>query len=114
MTGAQKALGVPPGLSIMMLSARAKQYIKELKSKVQSYYANLQNWFPIMESYENLKPGYFSTPNTMLIESLDCACQILLGHGMETVFERHRVISRKYKAAMTALGLKSMAVPGLP
>ena len=65
MTASQKALGCPPGLCILMLSNNGVNAMKNenRKSKVASFYTNLNNWLPIMKKYEAKQPSYFSTPN---------------------------------------------------
>ncbi|KPI38447.1 Alanine--glyoxylate aminotransferase 1 [Cyphellophora attinorum] len=71
LTGSQKALSCPPGLSITMVSSRAidialQQYSSQQKQR--GWYASLPRWLPIMRSYEAKKVGYFATPPTQLFE----------------------------------------------
>lgn len=46
LTASQKAIGCPPGLSIMMLSGRAIERFQQRKSPPASFYASLKNWLP--------------------------------------------------------------------
>ncbi|EFQ96718.1 alanine-glyoxylate aminotransferase 1 [Nannizzia gypsea CBS 118893] len=66
LTAGQKAIGCPPGLSILMLSGRAMDRAKNRTTPPASYYASIQNWLPIMQNYEAGKPSYFATPATQL------------------------------------------------
>ena len=45
-TASQKAIGCPAGLSISMFSERAIQKLKNRKSPVAAYFANMNNWLP--------------------------------------------------------------------
>ncbi|MGZ7046144.1 MAG: pyridoxal-phosphate-dependent aminotransferase family protein, partial [Candidatus Aminicenantales bacterium] len=57
LTAAQKCLGTPPGLSILVLSERAMEKRRGMAS-IPAYYSDLLRWLPIM--HEPAK--YFSTP----------------------------------------------------
>ncbi|PKX94421.1 alanine--glyoxylate transaminase [Aspergillus novofumigatus IBT 16806] len=89
LTASQKAIGCPPGLSILMLSGRAIDRFKSRKTPPSSYFASIANWMPIMQNYENNKPSYFATPPL----SLFTLCTLL-----------YRV-----KAAIAELGLRQLA-----
>ncbi len=52
LTASQKAIGCPPGLSILMVSEKAMNVFKSRKSPPGSYYASFKNWTPIMQNYE--------------------------------------------------------------
>lgn len=45
-TGSQKGLGVPPGLSIVIASPHAIEVFKSRKTPVPSYYSNWNKWIP--------------------------------------------------------------------
>jgi alanine-glyoxylate transaminase/serine-glyoxylate transaminase/serine-pyruvate transaminase len=111
LTASQKALGVPPGLAILMVSPLALDLFGKRRTPVANYYADLANWLPVMKAYEARKVGYFGTPPVNLIYALGESLDEILGEGMEARFRRHRLISEAFKAAMTALRLKQ--VPAL-
>lgn len=48
LTASQKAIGVPAGLCIMMLSGRAVKTFEARKSPPGSYFGSLANWLPSM------------------------------------------------------------------
>ena len=50
LTASQKAVGVPAGLMIMMLSKRAVEVFNNRKVPPGSYFASLKNWIPSMYS----------------------------------------------------------------
>jgi len=110
LTASQKAIGVPAGLSIVMLSGRAIDRFKGRKTPPASYFASIKNWLPIMQNYEARKPSYFATPSPQLVRALHTALgQILAAGSMDDRFARHRAVSDEIKAGITALGLKQLA-----
>ncbi|GAI41947.1 unnamed protein product, partial [marine sediment metagenome] len=52
LSASQKAIGVPPGLALLMVGPQAMAAWRARKSAVSSYYADWSNWLPIMEAYE--------------------------------------------------------------
>lgn len=109
LTASQKAIGCPPGLSIMMVSERAMNIFKERKSPPGSYYASFKNWLPIMQNYEAKKPSYFATPPTQVITALHAALTQLLKEPLSGRFEKHKQVSDQIKEGISKLGLKQLA-----
>ena len=109
LTASQKAIGCPPGLSIMMVSERAMDVFKSRKSPPGSYYASFKNWLPIMQNYEAKKPSYFATPPTQLIQALHTALTQLLSQPLSQRFEQHKKVSQKVKKTIEDMGLKQLA-----
>jgi alanine-glyoxylate transaminase/serine-glyoxylate transaminase/serine-pyruvate transaminase len=110
LTASQKAIGVPPGLALMVAGPRAIDAFHQRKTPVANYYADWTNWLPIMEAYEARKPSYFGTPAVNLIWALNVSLGQILDEGMEARFARHRRLSEAFKAAITALGMKQLPV----
>mmetsp|Transcript_9283 Transcript_9283/g.10266 ORF Transcript_9283/g.10266 Transcript_9283/m.10266 type:complete len:398 (-) Transcript_9283:95-1288(-) len=111
MTASQKALGVPPGLSVSMASERAIATHGARVKKVPNYYADWQNWLPIMKAYESLKPSYFATPPVNLITALHVSLtQMLADGGMEANWSKHKKAAAAFKSAVKALGLGTVPV----
>jgi alanine-glyoxylate transaminase / serine-glyoxylate transaminase / serine-pyruvate transaminase len=107
-TASQKAVGVPPGLALVVVGPRAMAVWKNRKTPVSNYYADWGNWLPIMEAYEARKPGYFGTPAVNLVCALHVSLTQILEEGMENRFLRHRKIGEACKAAIKKLGLKQV------
>ena len=105
LTASQKAVGVPPGLALMMIGPRALEAFRKRTTPVLNYYADWTNWLPIMQAYEARKLSYFGTPPVNLIFALDVSLGQILAEGMPRRFARHIAISRACKAGMQALGL---------
>ncbi len=105
LTASQKATGVPPGLALVVAGPRAMQTFRQRQTPVANYYADWDNWLPIMEAYEARRPGYFGTPPVNLIWALNVSLGQILAEGMNTRFERHCAISQACQRAIAALGL---------
>ncbi len=105
LTASQKAIGVPPGLALLMIGPRAMEAFQKRTTPVLNYYADWSNWLPIMQAYEARKPSYFGTPAVNLIFALDISLGQILVEGMPRRVARHIAISQACKAGIQALGL---------
>ena len=82
-SGSQKGLMLPPGISFNALSPRALEVSKTAKLP-KSFWA----WDEIVEMN---KGGYWPyTPNTNLLYALNEALDMVLGEGLPAVFARHQ------------------------
>jgi alanine-glyoxylate transaminase/serine-glyoxylate transaminase/serine-pyruvate transaminase len=105
-SGSQKGLMLPPGISFNALSERA---IAASKSSTlpKSFWA----WDEMLEFN---KSGYFPyTPSTNLLYGLAEACDMLLdpSHGgLEGTFARHRRWAAGVRAAVAAWGLETQCI----
>jgi len=105
LTASQKAIGVPPGLALLVAGPRAMDAWRTRHTPVGNYYADWSRWLPIMEAYEARRPSYFGTPPVNLICALNVSLGQILAEGMEARFARHRRLGEACKAAIGALGL---------
>jgi alanine-glyoxylate transaminase / serine-glyoxylate transaminase / serine-pyruvate transaminase len=105
LTASQKAVGVPPGLALLMVGPRALESFQKRRNPVLNYYADWTNWLPIMQAYEARQPSYFATPAVNLIFALNVSLELILAEGMERRFSRHIRLSKACKAGIRALGL---------
>ena len=97
-SGSQKGLMLPPGISFNALSPKAIEASKSA-TLPKSFWA----WDEMLEMN---KTGYFPyTPNTNLMYGLSEACDMILGEGLEVVFARHKRWSQGACAAVNAWGL---------
>lgn len=110
LTASQKAIGVPPGLALLVASPRAMQTWKDRKTPVGNYYCDWANWLPIMEAYENRKASYFGTPAVNLVLALQTSLNLIVKEGMAERFRRHLRVGRAFRSAIKALGLKMIPV----
>lgn len=109
LTASQKAIGVPAGLCILMVSARAIERFNARTNPPSSYFASFANWLPIMRNYEAKKPSYFATPSPQLIRALHTSLTQILSLPMEQRFARHKEVSAYVKKSIAEMGLKQVA-----
>ncbi|MEZ7497170.1 alanine--glyoxylate aminotransferase family protein [Flavobacterium sp. Arc3] len=105
LTASQKAIGVPPGLALLMVSEKALQVWKNRKTLVPNYYADWNNWLPIMRAYEERKPSYFGTPAVNLIVALETSLKIICKEGMDKRVKRHQSLAKAFRAGIASLNL---------
>ncbi len=108
LTASQKAIGVPPGLALLMIGPRALEAFQKRTTPVLNYYADWTNWLPIMQAYEARKTSYFGTPPVNLIFALLISLRQILVEGMPERIARHITISQACKAGIHALGLSQV------
>ncbi len=101
-SGSQKGLMLPPGISFNALSPKAIEASKSARLP-KAFWA----WDEIIEMN---KTGYFPyTPSTNLLYGLSEACDMLLadgaGNGLNATFARHQRWAEGVRAAVTAWGL---------
>ena len=98
-SGSQKGLMLPPGISFNAVSKKALE-----ASKTANLPKAFWAWDEIIEMN---KSGYWpSTPNTNLLYALSEACDMLLGQGLDAVFARHQRWASGVRAAVNAWGLQ--------
>ena len=103
MTGAQKAIAAPPGISPISVSPRAKRHMVENPPKTM--YFNLARYF---KYYEESRHTPF-TPALPLLYAYREACSILLEEGLPNVFRRHKACSDALYDGLSAIGLTPFA-----
>lgn len=104
-TASQKAVGVSPGLAMLVASEKAINVWKNRTTPVGNYYCDWSLWLPIVEAYEARKPSYFATPPVNLIQALERSCELMLEEGMDARFVRHKQLAQKFRNEMRSLGL---------
>ena len=98
-SGSQKGLMLPPGLSFNAVSARAMEHSKSVETP-RSYW----DWHDMVGPNET---GYFPyTPGTNLLYGLNEAIAMLHEEGLDHVFARHARHGAATRAAVRAWGLE--------
>ncbi|MCV0393381.1 MAG: alanine--glyoxylate aminotransferase family protein [Nitrosopumilus sp.] len=103
MTGAQKAIAAPPGISPISISPRAKKYM--IENPPPTMYFNLARYF---KYYDEEKHTPF-TPALPLLYAYREALSIMLEEGLQNVFKRHKVCSDALYSGLSAIGLTPFA-----
>lgn len=111
MTASQKAIGVPCGLHISVVSKRALAVLQSRKTPVPGYFHNLANWLPIMRSYEEGKPSYFATPSCQLVWALKTSLDRIASSSAEVEkrWADHARASDRVKDALQQLNISTVA-----
>jgi len=99
LTGAQKALAAPPGISPISVSAKAKKYM--IANPPSTMYFNLARYF---KYYEESKHTPF-TPALPLLYAYREALTMILEEGLQNVYKRHKVCSDALYSGLSAIGL---------
>jgi len=105
LTASQKAIGLPPGLALMVVSSRALAARETRRVAAPPMYLDWGSWRPIMQAYEGRRPAYFSTPATNLILALEIGLGEILEAGIEARVAMHDRAGRAMRAAWNAMGL---------
>ena len=97
-SGSQKGLMLPPGISFNALSPKALA-VSRTATLPKAYWA----WDEIVEMN---KGGYWpSTPNTNLLYALSEALDMILEQGLDTIFARHQRWAAGVRSAVRAWDL---------
>ena len=97
-SGSQKALMLPPGLSFAALSEKAWKFVE--RSNLPKYY------FDFKKELKNTKKNQSSyTPAISLFVGLREALKMIRKEGIEAVFRRHEKLAEATRRAVKALGL---------
>jgi len=97
-SGSQKGLMLPPGISFNALSPKALE-----ANKIAKLPRSFWGWDEIVEMN---KTGYWPyTPNTNLLYGLAESLEMLLDEGLDNVFARHRRWAEGVRTAVRAWGL---------
>src|SRR5450830_798373 len=98
-SGSQKGLMLPPGISFNAISPKALAASKQAQLPRAFW-----GWGEIIEMN---RTGYWPyTPNTNLLYGLSEALEMILDEGLEQVFARHNRLAEACRRAVTAWGLE--------
>lgn len=103
-SGSQKCLSCVPGLSPVSFSERAAQVIRERKSKVQSWFLDLN----LVMGYwgSDAKRSYHHTAPVNSLYALHESLLILQEEGLQNAWDRHALNHEALVAGLESLGLK--------
>ncbi len=102
-TGSQKALMLPPGLSFVALSERAWKL--EESSRNPHFYFDLRK-----EKNASAKNQTAWTPATSLIQGLSESLKLIEAEGYEELYARHERLARATRAGVDAIKLKRLGL----
>jgi alanine-glyoxylate transaminase/serine-glyoxylate transaminase/serine-pyruvate transaminase len=101
----QKCLSCPPGLAPVTFSPAAEKTIADRKSKVQSWYLDMN----MVRQYWGSERVYHHTAPVNMHYALHEALRIVLEEGLPARWKRHSLHHRALKAGLEAMGLRYLA-----
>jgi aspartate aminotransferase-like enzyme len=101
-SGSQKALMLPPGLSFAALSDRAWKFVE--RSNLPKFYFDFKKELKSAQKNQNS-----FTPAISLFVGLKESLHLIRKEGLEAVFRRHEKLAEATRAAAKAIGLELYA-----
>lgn len=105
-TASQKAIGLPPGLGLLVASERAVAVASVRRAAPPPLFFDWGSWIPVHRAYEDHRPSYFATPATSLVMALETGLGEILADGIAARVEAHARAAAALRAAWSALGLR--------
>ncbi len=100
-TGPNKCLGCPPGLSLVGVTPRAWDKMKSNPTAPRDSILSILDW----EHAWRRERAFPFTPSVSEIYGLDAALDLYLSEGAEQVWERHALTASACRAGIQAMGL---------
>ena len=104
-TGPNKCLGAPPGLTMMGVSERAWAKMKANPLAPRASMLSIVDW----ENAWSRNEAFPFTPSVSEMNGLDVALDLYLGEGPEAVWARHALTAKAMRAGVAAMGLSIWA-----
>jgi pyridoxamine--pyruvate transaminase len=101
-TGPNKCLGCPPGLSLVGVTPRAWVKMKDNPDAPRDSFLSILDW---EQAWRRDRPFPF-TPSISEINGLDAALDLYLAEGPERVWDRHALTAKACRAGVVAMGLR--------
>ena len=101
-SGSQKGLMIPPGLSFISINDKAYKAIEQ--SRLPKYYFDIKK---AKKSFDKTDTPW--TPAVSLIIGLQQALKMIREEGIENIIQRHKVLAEATRQAMKALDLELLA-----
>jgi alanine-glyoxylate transaminase/serine-glyoxylate transaminase/serine-pyruvate transaminase len=109
-SGSQKCLSCTPGLSPVTFSDRAVQVIRNRKTRVQSWFMDMNL---IMGYWEGARRSYHHTAPINPLYGLHESLSMLREEGLEGAWKRHRENHDTLVAGLERMGLEMAVEPGI-
>ena len=106
-SGTQKCLSCPPGLSPVSFSDRAQDVIAKRRTRVQSWYLDLN----LIGGYFGSSRVYHHTAPVNMIFGLHEALRLVLAEGLDSRYRRHREQARRLWDGLEEMGLELAVRP---
>ncbi|MGQ9553861.1 MAG: pyridoxal-phosphate-dependent aminotransferase family protein [Anaerolineae bacterium] len=101
-TASQKAWMAPPGLAMLVVSERAWAKIEACRSP--------RVYLDLVAARRYARRGETPwTPAISVLYGLDAALDLILAEGLASVFARHQLLARRFRAGLRDMGLTTLA-----
>jgi pyridoxamine--pyruvate transaminase len=104
-TGPNKCMGCPPGLSVLAVSDKGWAKMKANPNAPRGSILSILDW----EHAWRQDTGFPFTPSVAEINALEAALDLYLGEGPQAVWDRHALTAKACRAGMKAMGLELWA-----
>ncbi|MGY6708263.1 MAG: pyridoxamine--pyruvate transaminase [Rhizobiaceae bacterium] len=104
-TGPNKCLGAPPGLTMMGVSQRAWDKMKANPAAPRASMLSILDW----EQAWSAKEPFPFTPSVAEMNGLDMALDLYLAEGPENVWARHALTAKATRAGIRGMGVEIWA-----
>lgn len=101
-SGSQKCLGCPPGLAPITLNEKSAAFVRERKTKCQSWYFDLE----MIARYWGSDRFYHHTGPINMTYALNEALRMIKEEGLEARFARHKEAHKALVDGLGEMGLK--------
>lgn len=108
LSGSQKAIAAPPGITLLSVSDKAWGRIGDRETPTRSYYADLKRWAPVMDDPSK----YFATPAVPLVVALRESLRIIFEEGLANRWRRHEIIAEAFRRGIQGMGLQQFPESG--
>ena len=106
-SGTQKCLNVPPGLSPITFNDRSLEKITKRKSKVVSWYLDLN----LLQDYLGSNRIYHHTAPVNMLFALNEGLKICLEEGLDSRITRHNQVGKYFDKKLESSNFKSFVNP---
>ncbi len=111
-SGSQKCLESPAGLSFISVSERAWRFMQARKTPIFGWYLNLLTLRRYRQEWAKWHPQGPNTAPVSLYMALDAALDGILAEGLKARFARHARAARAVRSAVRAVGIKPFVPDG--
>ena len=108
LSGSQKCIGAPTGLSFLTISQKAWERFRNRKTQIHGWYLNLLNLKRYQDQWRNWHPQGPNSAPVSLYMALDAALDDVISEGMETRIKRHEKVTRALRCALKEVGLEAL------
>lgn len=105
--GPQKCLAGPPGMSLVAVSDRAWEAMRDNPAAPRGSFLSLLDWKH--RWIDGGRTAFPYTPSIVDVAGVEAACDVVLGMGLDASIAMHRRAARATRAGVEAMGLRLWA-----